>query len=111
MARKSRKNLDAGVAKHAESPVFYAAAYVRLSADDKRKRGDSLETQRSIIENFIAASPDIRLADVYCDNNATGTNFDRPGFQRMLADAERGKINCVIVKDLSRFGRSAIDAG
>ena len=109
MARKSRKNQAAAACSAPEQTVYLAAAYVRLSRDDA-KRGDSLETQRDIIENFIAASPDIRLTEVYSDNQKTGTNFDRPGFTRMLADAEAGRINCIIVKDLSRFGRNAIDA-
>jgi len=112
MARKSRKNLDAAIAEPIAASVFYnAAAYIRLSSDDKKKRGDSLETQRNIIENFIAAAPDIRLQNIYSDNNATGTNFERQGFQQMLLDAESGSINCIIVKDLTRFGRNAIDAG
>ncbi len=109
MARTSRKNLASAPCAEPEHAVYRAAAYIRLSRDDA-KRGDSLETQRDIIENFIAAAPDIRLAEVYCDNLRTGTNFERPGFQRMLADAESGRINCIIVKDLSRFGRNAIDA-
>jgi DNA invertase Pin-like site-specific DNA recombinase len=91
--------------------VYHAAAYIRLSSDAKRKPGDSLETQQDIIENFIATSPDIQLTEVYIDNQATGTNFDRPAFQRMFADVESGRINCIIVKDLSRFGRNAIDCG
>lgn len=113
MARKSRKQPDLAVAT-SDSPerIFYnAAAYVRLSCDDTKKRGDSLETQRNIIENFVATTPDIRLTEVYTDNNTTGTNFDRPGFQRMLADAQSGRINCIIVKDLTRFGRNSIDSG
>lgn len=112
MARKSRKNIDTTTVEPTMADVYYnAGAYVRLSTDDKKKRGDSLETQRNIIENFIAAAPDIRLHDIYTDNNATGTNFERQGFQKMLMDAESGKINCIIVKDLTRFGRNAIDAG
>ena len=112
MARKSRKNIDiTAVETTPEATHYNAAAYIRLSADAKRKPGDSLTTQRNMIENFIAAAPDINLVQVYTDNNATGTNFDRPAFQRMLADAESGKINCIIVKDLSRFGRNAIDSG
>ena len=112
MARKSRKNIDDTVITVEPDCVYYnAAAYVRLSCDDTKKRGDSIETQRNIIENYVAASPDIRLVDIYSDMNATGTNFERPGFRRMLADAERRKINCIIVKDLTRFGRNAIDAG
>ncbi len=112
MARESRKNLDTAAAPVVAEPVFYhAAAYTRLSSDDKKKRGDSLETQRNIIENFIATVQGIQLSGVYTDNQKTGTSFDRPGFQKMLADCESGKINCIIVKDLSRFGRNAIDAG
>jgi DNA invertase Pin-like site-specific DNA recombinase len=111
MARKSRKNLEQVVETEVTANVYNAAAYLRLSSDDKKKRGDSLATQRDIIENFIATNSDIRLTEVYTDNNATGTNFDRPGFQRMLADCENGKINCIIIKDLTRFGRNAIDAG
>lgn len=110
MARKSRK--QPVVEKAAPEQINYgAAAYIRLSSDARRKPGDSLENQQDIIENFIAASPDIRLVDVYIDNQATGTNFERPAFQRMLEDAECGRINCIIVKDLSRFGRNAIDSG
>lgn len=116
MVRNSKKRQTTLSSHHQQtsgiaSCCFNVGAYRRLSADDKKKRGDSLETQQNIIENYIAASPDIRLVETYTDNNATGTNFDRPGFQKMLADIESGKINCIIVKDLSRFGRNAIDAG
>ncbi|GHU94492.1 hypothetical protein FACS1894208_05670 [Clostridia bacterium] len=109
MARKSRKQ---PIIETIPATIIYnAAAYVRLSADDRRKKGDSLETQRNIIENFVSLATDIRIVEVYEDNSKTGTNFDRPAFQKMLADAGNGKINCVICKDLSRFGRSSIDAG
>lgn len=113
MARKSRKHLQfqEDVVMEPQAVIYNAGAYTRLSSDDRKKRGDSLETQRDIIENFAAVSTDIRIVEVYSDNNATGTNFDRPGFQRMLADAMSGRINCIIVKDLSRFGRNAIDSG
>jgi DNA invertase Pin-like site-specific DNA recombinase/uncharacterized protein YeeX (DUF496 family) len=111
MARKSRKNLENTAVENTSKVYYNAAAYVRLSADAKRKPGDSLETQRNIIERFIADSSDIKLYDVYTDNNTTGTNFDRPGFQKMLMDIENKRVNCIIVKDLSRFGRNAIDAG
>ena len=112
MARKSRKNVEAAIMSMASTRISYsAAAYKRLSADDTKKRGDSLETQHNIIENFIASAPDIQLCGSYVDNKATGTNFARPGFQKMIADCESGRINCIIVKDLSRFGRNAIDVG
>ena len=112
MARKSRKNLDNAALTQIGAPIVYnAAAYTRLSSDDTKKRGDSLETQRNIIENYVATTPGIRIVEVYSDNNRTGTNFERPGFQRMMADIESGVINCIIVKDLTRFGRNAIDSG
>jgi DNA invertase Pin-like site-specific DNA recombinase len=111
MARKSRKNIETVAPAVYETPTYNAAAYIRLSADARRKPGDSLESQRNIIESFIASTPDIRLAGVYCDNNRTGTNFERPEFQKMLADAEAKRIDCIICKDLSRFGRNAIDTG
>ena len=111
MARKSRKGSVETPAVQEQDVVYNAAAYIRLSSDAKRKPGDSLYNQQDIIENFIAASPDIRLADIYIDNQATGTNFERPAFARMLEDVENGRINCIIVKDLSRFGRNAIDCG
>ncbi len=111
MARKSRKAPTAVSAVQEQTVIYNAAAYIRLSSDAKRKPGDSLYNQQDIIESFIAASPDIRLADIYIDNQATGTNFERPAFIRMLEDAESDRINCIIVKDLSRFGRNAIDCG
>jgi DNA invertase Pin-like site-specific DNA recombinase len=113
MARKSRKGRAAEFAEsNLLNPAAYnAGAYLRLSRDDAKKGGDSLETQRSIIENFVAANPDITLLDIYMDNDRTGTDFERPGFRKMLADAEAGRISCIIVKDLTRFGRNAIDAG
>lgn len=99
MARKSRKGSVETPAVQEQDVVYNAAAYIRLSSDAKRKPGDSLYNQQDIIENFIAASPDIRLADIYIDNQATGTNFERPAFARMLEDVENGRINCIIVKD------------
>jgi len=111
MARKSRKETAAVPVAQKQAVVYNAAAYIRLSSDAKRKPGDSLYNQQDIIENFIAASPDIQLTEVYIDNQATGTNFERPAFRRMFEDAESGRINCIIVKDLSRFGRNAIDCG
>ena len=110
MARKSRKNLpDTTVS--VETPTFVAAGYVRLSVEDNRNKGDSIETQKAILQNYIAFEPDIELHDFYVDNGTTGTNFDRPAFNKMLMDAESGVINCIIVKVLSRLGRSAIDTG
>lgn len=112
MARKSRKNQPAntGAAIPARK-IWVAGGYVRLSADDRRKKGDSIAIQRSMIDKFVDENSNVRLHDFYCDNAKSGTSFERPAFKRMLEDAEKGIINCIIVKDLSRFGRNAIDAG
>ena len=111
MARKSRKNIVEAAAPSVGMKVWKAALYVRLSVEFNGKRGDSLETQRQIMEAYIALCPDIEIVDVYTDNGITGQHFERKDFQRMLADVEAGKIDCIVVKDLSRLGRNAIDSG
>ena len=111
MARKSRKNQEQQVAKPYHAVLFHVAMYIRLSVEDKKKRGNSIESQKSIIENHIALNPDFKLFDVYIDNGTSGTTFERDEFKRMLNDVEAGKVNCIIVKDLSRLGRNVIDTG
>jgi DNA invertase Pin-like site-specific DNA recombinase len=113
MARTSRKNLDMAT-KAVAAPsitIYNAAGYIRLSVEDNKKKGDSVETQKAILQNHIALMPDIKLHDFYIDNGISGSTFERPAFKKMLADAENGVINCIIVKDLSRLGRNAIDTG
>lgn len=110
MARKSRKGTMESPAPRGMK-LWRAALYIRLSVEFNGRRGDSLETQREIMEAYLALYPDIEIADVYIDNGISGRTFERDAFQRMLADIETGKINCVVVKDLSRLGRSTIDTG
>ena len=110
MARKSRKNAENITIQEVKS-VYNVGAYIRLSVTDKKQRGDSIETQRSIIESYIAEHCDMELCEVYIENGESGQFFERPQFGRMLADMENGRINCCIVKDLSRLGRNAIDSG
>ena len=88
-----------------------AALYMRLSRDDE-KFGDSvsIETQRTLLNQF-AAENNLHVSGEYIDDGWSGTNFERPNFKRMMKDVESGKINCVIVKDLSRFGREHIMMG
>ncbi len=112
MARKSRKDAAAQAKpKKASMKIWRAALYIRLSVEFNGKKGDSLETQRQIMEAYIALCPDIEIAEVYTDNGTTGRTFEREAFQRMLADVDAGKINCIVVKDLSRLGRNTIDTG
>ena len=112
MARKSRKNKETFLLSQTpHMKVWWAGLYIRLSVEDNGSRGDSLETQQQIMEAHLALCPDIEVVEVYTDNGISGQTFERPAFQRLLADVEAGKINCVAVKDLSRLGRSAIDSG
>lgn len=88
------------------------AAYLRLSSDDgDRSESYSIKNQRELIKSYSESHPDVRIVDEYVDDGYTGTNFDRPAFIRMVKDIESGKINGVIVKDLSRFGRDYIGVG
>ena len=109
MARKSRKQPIPTVPAPALS--IRVALYIRLSVEDNKKRGCSIENQKLVLNDFLADKPEFVVYDTYIDNGATGTNFHRVGFQQMLSDIEAGHINCVIVKDLSRLGRNSIDTG
>lgn len=82
--------------------------YYRLSKDDE-KAGESLsiENQRLILQKYVAEQG-WELVDEYIDDGYSGTNFDRPEVQRLLEDAKNGRIDIIIVKDLSRFGRNYI---
>ena len=97
--------------------MWMAGDYTRLSKEDGDKEegdkyeSDSISNQKSIIEDYLVENIDINIADTYSDDGYTGTNFDRPNFIRLIEDIRLGKINCVIVKDLSRFGRNYIEAG
>lgn len=88
------------------------AKYIRLSREDGDDReSESVENQRDIIDNYILEHKELIEAGEYVDDGYTGTNFNRPGFQKMLKDIEDEKIDCIITKDLSRFGRDHIDTG
>lgn len=92
--------------------IWRTALYARLSRDDGDKpESDSIANQRKLLERFFAGQAQMELVDFYSDDGYTGYNFDRPDFQRMVLDIEAGKVNCVVVKDLSRFGRNYIDVG
>lgn len=90
---------------------YKAALYCRLSVDDGNFGGSvSIETQKILLEQYCK---DHKITDYkfYCDDGCSGTDFDRPSFKKMLSDIDEGKINLVIVKDLSRFGRNYVEAG
>lgn len=114
-AKRYKKNTEK---KISGIPVCMAAIYARLSVDNDEKKSESIETQVTLIKEFIQKhneNPDreckIVVYDIYSDLGKTGTNFDRPGFERMMNDVRAGKINCILVKDFSRFGRNYIETG
>ena len=91
--------------------TYNTALYLRLSRDDELQgESGSIQTQRLMLQQY-AAEHGLTVANEYIDDGWSGTNFDRPGFQRMIDDIEDGKINCVITKDLSRLGRNYILTG
>ena len=117
MARKSRKNMMPQAAvqeavQQNEKELLRTAAYARLSVENGgHETEDSLHTQILQIHNYIRENPELTLTDTYADNGFTGTRFDRPEFERMMQDVRTGKIQCIVVKDLSRFGRDYIETG
>ena len=113
MARKSRKDQAETYNTAVYTRVdFSTALYARLSVEDNNiEFGNSIELQREMLTDFVSKQEDMSLYDIYCDNGFTGTNFERDSFIRMMDDIKDGKINCVVVKDLSRFSRNYIEAG
>lgn len=113
MARVSRKNVkEQKFSLAVEQYAFLTALYVRLSMEEQE--GDLTEkirNQRELLLEYVREKPEFQMVDIYCDNGCTGTNFDRPQWQRLMEDAKAGKVNCIIVKDLSRLGRNYIEAG
>lgn len=90
---------------------YSVGIYTRLSHDDERVgESVSIENQKRIFTQYVKEMG-WHLEETYCDNGFTGVNFERPGFQRMLEDVKSGRINLVLVKDLSRFGRNYIQVG
>ncbi len=109
MARKSR--IQSASARSGSS-TWLCAVYVRLSREDGDKvESESIVSQKNILSDFLSKDPDIQVVDTFVDDGYSGTNFDRPAFQRMMGMVKEKKINCIIVKDLSRLGRNYIEVG
>ena len=116
MARTKRKtNPIAGDAPAKEAnhaPRYQAAGYARLSVEDSGKPGsETLESQKSLILSYIENAPDMEFISLFYDNGQTGTDFNRPGFERLMDAVRKGEVNCIVVKDLSRLGRNYIETG
>ena len=108
MARKSRVNKSANVLS-TETIVWKTAIYTRISVED----GDDIEqnsigNQKKIGLHFLTDKVNLALVDTYADNGYTGMNYDRPDFKRLFEDLHTGKVNCIVVKDISRLGRNFV---
>ena len=116
MARKSRKqtanDTPEVLAIQPADPtgVLATGAYARLSSEKDDNRS-SIQTQVLLLHDFIAEHPELRLTETYIDDGYSGTNFERPDFVRLMDDVRSGKIQCIVVKDLSRFGRDFLETG
>ncbi len=107
MARKSRKNQVDSTEK-INFKVYKTAIYARLSSENQEY--EKIETQVEEVRNYIENHRIFELTDVYSDNGYSGTNFQRPEFERLMEDVRNRKIDCIIVRDLSRFAREHIGA-
>ena len=110
MARTSRKGAARQIPAVPAERVWNTAVYTRLSKEDNGlKDGDSLDTQIELVSGYVRQQPHLRLADVYADNGEYSGDFDRPQWNRLMDDIRAGRIDCIAVKDLSRFGRNYIE--
>lgn len=97
--------------------IYHAAIYVRLSKEDSdvsnagKKESNSISNQKSLIRDFLKDKKDIKIVSERIDDGYSGSNFERPQFKLMMEEIRKGIVDCVVVKDLSRFGREYIDSG
>lgn len=108
MARTSKKGKGE---QKAGSKHFLAGIYVRLSVEADTRKNESIDTQIALAKEYIKRHEEVELFDCYVDLGKTGTHFRREEFERMMEDVRKKRIDCIIVKDLSRFGRNHIETG
>ena len=99
-----------------KAKIWAVAQYIRLSQEDNdtgtdKQESNSITSQKALLNEFVEEYDDLIVYDTYVDDGYTGTDFNRPGFQRLLEDMRKGNVNCVLVKDLSRLGRNYIEVG
>lgn len=109
--RVSSSDANNSVTYAATGKQYHVALYARLSVEKDGRKSDSIESQFLIMENFIKDRPELSQYHNYFDRGVSGTTFTRPDFMRMMDDVRAGKIDCIIVKDLSRFGRDYLETG
>ena len=95
-----------------QKKIWNATLYLRLSRDDgDKEESGSITGQRELLRDYISQHPELREYAIRIDDGFSGSTFERPGFQKMIEDVKAGRTDCIIVKDLSRFGRNYLDAG
>ena len=92
---------------------YVIALYIRLSLEDSKYDSLSIENQRLVLHEYAASMPEAADAEIieFVDNGYSGTNFERPQVQKLIEMVRENKIDCIIVKDFSRFGRNSIETG
>ena len=115
MARTKRKAnpvKPAPVQEASRQRIYQTGGYIRLSVEDSGKPGaETIENQKEMVRGYIENQPDMELYGMYCDNGQTGTDFERPEFERLMQDVRAGKVDCFVAKNLSRFGRNYRETG
>lgn len=115
MARTKRKQNPIIPETEAPAPAqkkYRTAAYVRLSVEDSGKPGtDTIEGQKNLLLRYIENDSSLTLYGLFCDNGRTGTDFERPEFEKLMEAVKHGEVDCIVVKDLSRFGRNYKETG
>ena len=91
--------------------IYSVGIYARLSVEGSDRKNESIQTQIEIAKEYMKRQGDMVLYDCYSDLGKTGTNFAREGFERLMGDVRQRRVDCVVVKDFSRFGRNYIEAG
>lgn len=109
MARTSKKRQAAVPVK--KEKIYSVGIYARLSVDGTDRKNESIDNQLELCREFVRKHEDMEIFDCYSDLGKTGTNFQRDDFERLMADVRMRKVDCIVVKDLSRFGRNHLEMG
>lgn len=109
MARTSKKRQALVPVK--KEKIYSVGIYARLSVDGTDRKNESVDNQLEMCREFVRKHDDMEIFDCYSDLGKTGTNFQRDDFERLMADVRMRKVDCIVVKDLSRFGRNHLEMG
>lgn len=109
MARTSKKRQAAVPVK--KNKIYSVGIYARLSVDGTDRKNESIDNQLELCREYVRSHEDMEVFDCYSDLGKTGTNFQRDDFERLMADVRMRKVDCIVVKDLSRFGRNHLEMG